>query len=53
MSLRRIKLSIYEAVTPRGGGGGGGRRRMRRRRRRRRRDGVCLLRDRNWTFKYG
>ena len=24
MSLRRLKLSIYEAVTPRGGGGGEG-----------------------------
>jgi hypothetical protein len=24
MSLRRLKLSIYEVVTPRGGGGGGG-----------------------------
>jgi hypothetical protein len=23
MSLRRLKLSIYEVVTPRGGGGGG------------------------------
>ena len=24
MSLRRLKLSIYEVVTPTGGGGGGG-----------------------------
>jgi hypothetical protein len=24
MSLRRLKLSIHEVVTPRGGGGGGG-----------------------------